>query len=244
MPWGACATARWATSSERVRRDQQVAGLAVAGKGGGDHHLGAAEGARRRDEAGIVGDAAEIAAGEEGQLEAVRGEDIGGGGELPDRFADLFGNVEPPAVADHGIAEHQRGRSGFAQPVGEADRRLDLGGRAEIAGQAASDRPRSRERLVLDQRGVGHDPGAGAVAGMPREEHGGDEHHRKAQPFQGEQARPPADAAAGDEAVDDNDRRFPGHGSRPTRWCTPLAEAPLRANPARQGKACGVGAAR
>ena len=171
MPWGAWATARWATSSAPSRRDQQVAGLARAGKGGGDHHLRPAEGARRLDEAGIVGDAGEVAAGEEGQLEAVRGEDIGGRGELPDRFADLVGDVEPPAVADHGIAEHERGRSGFAQPADEADRRLDLGARCRNS-RSGSLRPPPEQAIAPDPRSARGRPRPGC-RGRGRDATGG-----------------------------------------------------------------------
>ncbi len=47
-----------------------------------------------------------------------------------------------------------------------------------------------------------------AVAGVPGQHHGRHEDDRKAQPFQRKDARPAADAAAGDQAVDDDDSGF------------------------------------
>src|SRR4051812_23239544 len=95
-----------------IFQDNQVAYIARSGKGRCHDHLGAAEPARRVDEAGVV---VCSRAGAPAELEAVGGDNSG---ERPQPISHRYGNVlrleQAATIADYRIAEDERTRvAGF-----------------------------------------------------------------------------------------------------------------------------------
>ena len=75
--------------------------------------------------------------------------------------------------------------------------------------QTAAPRP----EVVSAFAGIDDDPRSRTVAGVPRQEHRGHEGDRETQALEDGQIGPAADAAAGDQAVHDDDGIGDGHGT-------------------------------
>ena len=214
-----------------IERGEQVAG--AVHRVVGHPAMGKAEAARRCDDqrldrigpCRLRGDdhlawkgRAGAAGSEPVELEAVGRGDIG---ERQQRIADglchRLGLKKAAGVADDRVAEVDRVRVGRLDRSNQPGRRGDLVGMAEIADEHRADLAEPRRTGDVGEQGregcgVRFDARSAAVAEMPGQHHSRHEDYRKAQPLQGEDVGAAADAAAGDQAVDDDDRRF-AHGA-------------------------------